>query len=206
MGFHLCLRDSKSPQVPRTLLRIQVDLSVPLLILWGLLQVYLLQMVLPSPSCSIVFFSFRARSRHLSLFSLSFNFTLWSAGTAKSTIFGLVVWLRLGNQLYFKISDYYLFVMLLWECPFFTILSHQPLKTLHRTYTLKIIIIIIIIIIIYIYIYICIYIYIYIYIYIRGAFNKLPDFLYRHLHRHLKLSYTLENSLCYCYTSYEMTE
>ena len=26
------------------------------------------------------------------------------------------------------------------------------------------------------------------------------------LYRHLKLSYTLENSLCYCYTSYEMTD
>ena len=25
------------------------------------------------------------------------------------------------------------------------------------------------------------------------------------LYRHLKLSKTLENSLCYCYTSYEMT-
>ena len=28
----------------------------------------------------------RARARYLSFFSLSFNFTLWSAGTAKSTI------------------------------------------------------------------------------------------------------------------------
>ena len=26
------------------------------------------------------------------------------------------------------------------------------------------------------------------------------------LDRHLKLSYTLENSVCYCYTSYEMTD
>ena len=32
------------------------------------------------------FFSSLARYRYLSLFSLSFNFTLWSAGTAKSTI------------------------------------------------------------------------------------------------------------------------
>ena len=38
--------------------------------------------------------------------------------------------------------------------------------------------------------------------YIRGAFNKFPDFLYRHL----ELSWTLENSLCYCYISYEMTD
>ena len=32
------------------------------------------------------FFSFLARSRYLSLLSLSFSFTLWSAGTTKSTI------------------------------------------------------------------------------------------------------------------------
>ena len=32
------------------------------------------------------FFSSLARSRYLSLFSLSFRFTLWSAGTAMSTI------------------------------------------------------------------------------------------------------------------------
>ena len=32
------------------------------------------------------FFSFLARSRYLSLFLLSFNFTLWSAKIAKSTI------------------------------------------------------------------------------------------------------------------------
>ena len=33
-----------------------------------------------------VFFQFPNKSRYLSFFSLSFNFTLWSAGTAKSTI------------------------------------------------------------------------------------------------------------------------
>ena len=37
----------------------------------------------------------------------------------------------------------------------------------------------------------------------RGAFNKFPDIF---LHRHLKLSCTLESSVCYCYTSYEMTD
>ena len=26
------------------------------------------------------------------------------------------------------------------------------------------------------------------------------------LYRHLKLSWTLENSVCYCYTSYKMTD
>ena len=59
------------------------------------------------------------------------------------------------------------------------------------------------------------YIYIYIYfinifnsiqsnkIYIRSAFNRLPEFF---LYRHLKLSLSLENSVCYCYTSYEITD
>ena len=42
--------------------------------------------------------------------------------------------------------------------------------------------------------YMCIYIYIYIYIFQTFSFG------------HLKLSKTLENSLCYCYTSYEMTD
>ena len=40
-------------------------------------------------------------------------------------------------------------------------------------------------------------------IHIRGAFNKFPHFF---LYRHLKLSLTLENSVCYCYTSYVMTD
>ena len=54
------------------------------------------------------FFSSIARSRYLSLFSSSFNFTLWSAGTARSTIQqvllffcwlsqGLFGWPKLGN-------------------------------------------------------------------------------------------------------------
>ena len=38
---------------------------------------------------------------------------------------------------------------------------------------------------------------------ICGAFNKFP---YIFLYRHLELSQTLANSVCYCYTSYEMTD
>ena len=56
------------------------------LYLWWLYQAHQLQLVSPTLSCSLVFFSSLARSKHLNLFSLSFNFTLWSAGTAKSTI------------------------------------------------------------------------------------------------------------------------
>ena len=38
--------------------------------------------------------------------------------------------------------------------------------------------------------------------YLCGAFNKVPDFFVQAF----KLSYTLENSLCYCYASYVMTD
>ena len=37
---------------------------------------------------------------------------------------------------------------------------------------------------------------------VRGAFNKIKDFFF---YGHLKLSETLENSVWYCYTTYEMT-
>ena len=51
-------------------------------------QEYQLQGVSPLPSCSIVvfFFSSLARFRYLFFFLRSFNFTRWSARTAKSTI------------------------------------------------------------------------------------------------------------------------
>ena len=39
---------------------------------------------------------------------------------------------------------------------------------------------------------VCVCVYIYIYVYIRDAFNKFPAFF--------------ENSVCYCYISYEMTD
>ena len=38
--------------------------------------------------------------------------------------------------------------------------------------------------------------------YIRGAFNKLPDFFVQVF----KIAVDFENSVCYCYTSYEMTD
>ena len=103
MVFHWRLSDSKSPQVSRTLLSILAVLNYA--VVW---------MVSTRPSISepsspfcnplvtvpkapitigiIVtfifhsFFNSLARSRYLSLFSHSFSFILWSAGTAKSTI------------------------------------------------------------------------------------------------------------------------
>ena len=49
-------------------------------------------------------FSFLARSRYLSLFSFSFIFALWSAGTAKSTL-----WLV---RFFFFFSFFFFFVLL----------------------------------------------------------------------------------------------
>ena len=104
MVFHWSLSDSKSPQVSRTLLSILAVLNSA--VVW---------MVSTRPPTSrssspfsnplvtvsnapitvgiIVtcmfhsFFNSLARSRYLSLSSHSFSFILWSAGTAKSTIF-----------------------------------------------------------------------------------------------------------------------
>ena len=104
MVFHWRLSDSKSPQVSRTLLSI--------LAVFNNAVVWMVSTWPPTskssrpfnnPSVSVpkapitigvivtfVFYSFfnsLARSWYLSLFSHSFSFILWSAGTAKSTIF-----------------------------------------------------------------------------------------------------------------------
>ena len=52
----------------------------------GFFQVLQLKLASPSPLCFIVFFSSLARSKYLSLFSISFHFILCFAGTAKSLI------------------------------------------------------------------------------------------------------------------------
>ena len=54
-------------------------------IFWVLFQVQQLQLVSPPPSFSIVF-SFLSKSRYSFPFSLSFNFTRWSAGMSRTTI------------------------------------------------------------------------------------------------------------------------
>ena len=55
------------------------------------------------------FFNYLARSRYLSFFSLYLNFTLWSAGTIKSTILQILFfwggWLFLGLVVWPKLSD-----------------------------------------------------------------------------------------------------
>ena len=135
MLFHWSLSDSKFPQVSRTLLSI---LAVPNNVVVWMVSTHPLIFKSSSPynnplvkvpkapiRISIIvtfmfhsFFYSLARSRYLSFFSFSFNFILWSAGTAKSTILqicffffflffffffllilkGLVVWPILGDS------------------------------------------------------------------------------------------------------------
>ena len=104
MVFHWSLSDSKSPQVSRTLLS---NLAV-----LNNVVVWIVSTRLPTSKSSSLFnnplvtlpyapitigiivtcmfhsfFNSLARSRYLSFFSHSFSFILWSAGTAKSTIY-----------------------------------------------------------------------------------------------------------------------
>ena len=110
MVFHWSLSDSKSPQVYRTLLNILAVLKSTV--------VYLVSSWTPTSKSSspfnnplvtvpntpitigiIVtrmfhsFFNSLARSRYLSFFSHSFSFILWSAGTAKSTMLQILLFL-----------------------------------------------------------------------------------------------------------------
>ena len=124
MVFHWSLRDSKSPQVSRTLLSILAVLNSAV--------VWMVSTRLPTskssssfsnpfvtvPSAPItidiivpcMFHSFLnslARSRYLSLFSHSFSFILWSAGTAKSII------LQVLYDYFYYYYYYYIFTVAL---------------------------------------------------------------------------------------------
>ena len=98
--FHWALR--KSPQVLWTLLRIQADLNNAVVCIGSILSLYSSSSILfskhletcPSPPTIIrinvtflflCLFSLVARSKYLSLLSLSFIFTQWFLGLAKST-------------------------------------------------------------------------------------------------------------------------
>ena len=103
MVFHRSLCDSNSPEVSRTLLSILVDLNNT--VVWMVSTCPLISkssspcnnpsVIVPRAPISIditttfmfhSFFNSLARSRYLSFFSLSFNFTRWSDVIAKSTI------------------------------------------------------------------------------------------------------------------------
>ena len=105
MVFHWCLRESRSPPISSTLLRILVDLNNA--IIW--MDTTCLLISKSSSSCTLItisitvifmlrrFFSSLAKSGYLTLFSLSFCFTPWSDGTAMFTIqqLRLLFWLSL---------------------------------------------------------------------------------------------------------------
>ena len=95
--------DSKPPQISRTLLSILADLNIAVVWRVSIRPVIskssspCINLLVSVPTIPITigiivtfmfhsFFNCLARAKYLSLFSNSFNFTLWSAGTAKSTI------------------------------------------------------------------------------------------------------------------------
>ena len=103
MVFYWSLSDSKSPQVSKTFFSVLADLNNA--IVWTVstrLVISKFSSLCINPLVTVPiapttiginvifmfhsFFNSLARSRYFSLFSHSFNFTLWSAGTAKSTI------------------------------------------------------------------------------------------------------------------------
>ena len=112
MVFHKSLSDNKSPQVSRTLY------SILAVVVWmacthppnSKSSSSFINPLVTVPKAPIIigiiitfmfhsFFNSLGRSRYLSLFSHSFSFILWSAGTAKSTILQVLV-----SVDYYKVS------------------------------------------------------------------------------------------------------
>ena len=107
MVFNRCLSDSKFPQVSRTLLRILANLNYA--VVWMvstrplISKPFINHLVTVSRTPITIgvtvtfmfhtFFNSLARLRYLSFFSLSFNFILWSARIAKSTILQVLFFL-----------------------------------------------------------------------------------------------------------------
>ena len=111
-GSHWCLNDSKSPQVSRTLLTIQADLNNAIVWMVSTLpfiskssSLFINPLVtvpkIPITVGIIVTFMFHSffisleKSSYLSFFSFSFNFTLLSAGTGKSTILQILIFFKI---------------------------------------------------------------------------------------------------------------
>ena len=110
MVFHWSLSDSKSSQISRTRLRILAFLNNAVVWIVSTRPPTSKSprpfnnplVIVPNAPITIgtivtfmfhSFFDSLARSRYLSFFSLSFRFILWSAGTAKSTILQILLFL-----------------------------------------------------------------------------------------------------------------
>ena len=123
MVFHWSLSDSKSPQVSRAVLSIQANLnnavvwmvsthaliSNPLSPITNPLVTVLSAPITIGITVTFIFHSFfssQARSRYITLFSLSCTFTLWSARKAKSTI-----WILLLSSLLFLLLSFILSIL-----------------------------------------------------------------------------------------------
>ena len=127
------LSDTKSTRVSRTLLRILGDINN--IVVWMVPTRLLISkssspyttpsVIVPNASITVsitvtflfhrLFFSFLARSWHLSFFLFSFNFILWLAGTAKSTIsFLLLIVIRSGRLAEYY-NYYYYYYLLFWK-------------------------------------------------------------------------------------------
>ena len=123
MAFHRSLSDSRSAHVSRTLLSILAHLNNAVVwivstrpLIFKFSSPYMNPLVTVPSTLTITdiifmfcsfFFSSQARFKYLSFFSLSFNFTLWSAETAKSIIQRLLFIILFFFQ---RICIYHLFV------------------------------------------------------------------------------------------------
>ena len=115
MVCHWSLSDNKSPQVFRTLLSILANLNNAVVLMvficpFGIIPIAPIIFGITVTFMFHSFFSSLARSRYSSVFSLSFNFTLWSAGTAKSAIWQVLCfcWLSLSLVVWPIFSDLFL--------------------------------------------------------------------------------------------------
>ena len=122
MGFHWNLRDSRSPQISKTLVSVLAVLNN--VVVWIVYTPPLSSRssspfnnpLLTVPKAPVTigiivtfmfhsFFNSLARLRYLSFFSLYFSFILWLAGTAKSTILQVLF--------FFFLSFFFFFFLLL---------------------------------------------------------------------------------------------
>ena len=160
MVSHWSLSKNKSPQISRTLFSILANFNNA--VIW-IVSIHPIISKSSSPCTNPLvnvprapitigiiitfmfhsFFNSLAWSRYLSPFSHSFDFTLWSASTAKSTIMQVLfflliiirsghlaeIWWFLKNFIYYYYYYYYLIFMPFGASPLFTTFSLQPLKT-----------------------------------------------------------------------------